>query len=204
MYKKLINDDSFDCCCAYKSNREDEGSLKRTLTSLFYKINNKISDVKLLPGASDFRVFKKSVCDAITSLDEKTRFLKGMFSWVGFNTIYVPYMPEKRMYGTSKWSLFKLLKYSLGGIISFSTKPIKSVFIIGVLALIVGLLNFILMGNLANRTIILFISFIITYSSNIKERSPILIIFVDRFNRFSLKIARFNINNPNTPKFSIS
>ena len=160
MYKKLINDDSFDCCCAYKSNREDEGSLKRTLTSLFYKINNKISDVKLLPGASDFRVFKKSVCDAITSLDEKTRFLKGMFSWVGFNTIYVPYMPEKRMYGTSKWSLFKLLKYSLGGIISFSTKPIKSVFIIGVLALIVGLLNFILMGNLANRTIILFISFI--------------------------------------------
>ena len=59
MYKKLINDDSFDCCCAYKSNREDEGSLKRTLTSLFYKINNKISDVKLLPGASDFRVFKK-------------------------------------------------------------------------------------------------------------------------------------------------
>lgn len=160
MYKKLINDDSFDCCCAYKSNREDEGSLKRTLTSLFYKINNKISDVKLLPGASDFRVFKKSVCDAITSLDEKTRFLKGMFSWVGFNTIYVPYMPEKRMYGTSKWSLFKLLKYSLGGIISFSTKPIKSVFIIGVVALIVGLLNFILMGNLANRTIILFISFI--------------------------------------------
>ena len=119
MYKKLINDDSFDCCCAYKSNREDEGSLKRTLTSLFYKINNKISDVKLLP-----------------------------------------YMPEKRMYGTSKWSLFKLLKYSLGGIISFSTKPIKSVFIIGVVALIVGLLNFILMGNLANRTIILFISFI--------------------------------------------
>ena len=150
MYKKLINDDSFDCCCAYKSNREDEGSLKRTLTSLFYKINNKISDVKLLPGASDFRVFKKSVCDAITSLDEKTRFLKGMFSWVGFNTIYVPYMPEKRMYGTSKWSLFKLLKYSLGGII----------FIIGVLALIVGLLNFILIGNLSNRTIILFISLI--------------------------------------------
>ncbi len=160
MYKKLINDYSFDCCCAYKSNREDEGSLKRTLTSLFYKINNKISDVKLLPGASDFRVFKKSVCDAITSLDEKTRFLKGMFSWVGFNTIYVPYIPEKRMYGTSKWSLFKLLKYSLGGIISFSTKPIKSVFIIGVLALIVGLLNFILIGNLSNRTIILFISLI--------------------------------------------
>ena len=160
MYKKLINDYSFDCCCAYKSNREDEGSLKRTLTSLFYKINNKISDVKLLPGASDFRVFKKSVCDAITSLDEKTRFLKGMFSWVGFNTIYVPYIPEKRMYGTSKWSLFKLLKYSLGGIISFSTKPIKSVFIIGVVALIVGLLNFILIGNLSNRTIILFISLI--------------------------------------------
>lgn len=160
MYKKLLDDPSYDVVCAYKSNRMDEGSVKRTLTSLFYKINNRISDVKLLPGASDFRVFKSCVKDAIVSLPEKTRFLKGIFSWVGFNTIYVPYTPEKRLHGTSKWSLFKLIRYSLGGIISFSTLPVKSVFILGVLVFIVGIVNFLLMGNLSHRTIILFLSFI--------------------------------------------
>lgn len=160
MYKKLINNLEYDVVCAYKSSRKDEKPIKRTLTSLFYRFNNIISDVKLLPGASDFRVFKSSVKDVIISLPEKTRFLKGIFSWVGFNTIYVPYMPEKRIYGTSKWSLIKLLKYSLGGIVSFSTKPIKSIFVLGVLVFIIGLVNFILMGNLSHRTIILFISFI--------------------------------------------
>jgi len=160
MYKKLINNSEYDVVCAYKSNRKDEKAIKRTLTSLFYRFNNIISDVKLLPGASDFRVFKSCVKDAIISLPEKTRFLKGIFSWVGFNTIYVPYMPEKRVYGTSKWSLIKLLKYSLGGIVSFSTKPIKSIFVLGLLVFIVGLVNFILMGNLSHRTIILIISFI--------------------------------------------
>ncbi len=160
MYKKLIDNEEYDVVCAYKSNRKDEGSLKRTLTSLFYRVNNMISDVKLLPGASDFRIFKSSVKDAIVSLPEKTRFLKGIFSWVGFNTIYVPYMPEKRIYGTSKWSLIRLLKYSLGGIVSFSTKPIKSIFILGILVFMVGLVNFLLMGNLSHRTIILIISFI--------------------------------------------
>ncbi len=160
MYKKLIEDQSYDVVCAYKSNRKDESSLKRTLTSIFYKVNNNVADVKLLPGASDFRVFKSSVRDAIISLPEKTRFLKGIFSWIGFNTIYVPYTPEKRLHGTSKWSIIKLIKYSLGGIISFSTMPIKSIFILGVSVFIVGLVNFLLMGNLSHRTIILFISFI--------------------------------------------
>lgn len=160
MYNKLINNSEYDVVCAYKSSRKDEKPIKRTLTSLFYRFNNIVSDVKLLPGASDFRVFKSSVKDAIISLPEKTRFLKGIFSWVGFNTIYVPYMPEKRVYGTSKWSLVKLLKYSLGGIVSFSTKPIKSIFVLGILVFIVGLANFLLMGNLSHRTIILFISFI--------------------------------------------
>lgn len=160
MYDKLLAEPKYDVVCAYKQNRNDEGSIKRILTSVFYKINNRISEVKLLPGASDFRIFKRSVSDAIISLPEKNRFLKGIFSWVGFNTIYVPYMPQKRLYGSSKWSIFKLIKYSLGGIISFSTLPIKMIFIIGFFVFLVGLINFLLMGNLSHRTIILFLSFI--------------------------------------------
>ena len=133
MYQKLIDNPSYDVVAAYRENRGNENPLKKTLTAIFYRLSNVVSDVKLLPGASDFRVFKAEVKDAIISLPEKTRFLKGIFSWIGFNTIYVPYTPEKRVHGSSKWSILKLVKYSLGGIVSFSTKPVKSIFIIGVL-----------------------------------------------------------------------
>lgn len=160
MYNKLIQNKDYDIVASYKENREDESSIKKTLTSLFYRFNNMISNVKLLPGASDFRVFKSCVRDAIISLPEEERFLKGMFSWVGFNTIYVPYTPSKRLHGNSKWSLIKLIKYSLSGIISFSTKPNKFIFILGVVTFLIGFLNFILFGSLANKTIILFLSFI--------------------------------------------
>ncbi len=160
MYQKLIDNPSYDVVAAYRENRGNENPLKKTLTAIFYRLSNVVSDVKLLPGASDFRVFKAEVKDAIISLPEKTRFLKGIFSWIGFNTIYVPYTPEKRVHGSSKWSILKLVKYSLGGIVSFSTKPVKSIFIIGVLVFLVGLFNFLLLGNLSHRTIILFISLV--------------------------------------------
>lgn len=161
MYDKLKCNLEYDVVASYKQSRKQEKALKRTLTSLFYRFNNVLSDVKLLPGASDFRVFKSCVKDAIISLPEKTRFLKGIFSWVGFNTIYVPYTPSKRIHGVSRWSITKLIKYSLGGIISFSTKPIKSVFIIGVISFLICFINFLLMGNLSDRTIILLIGILL-------------------------------------------
>lgn len=162
MYEKLIGEPLYDVVCAYQENR-NELKLKKVLVSLFYRINNKLSDVRMLPGASDFRIFKKSVKDAIISLTENNRFLKGIFSWVGFNTIYVPYTPEKRLHGTSKWSLYKLIKYSVDGLISFSNKPLRIIFIIGIISFIVGLVNFLLVGNLSFRTIILFLSFILLF-----------------------------------------
>lgn len=161
MYDKLIKNPEYDVVASYKESRYDEKTIKRTLISLFYRINNFVSDVKLLPGASDFRIFKSTVKDAIVSLPEKTRFLKGIFAWVGFNTIYMPYTPSKREYGSSKWSIFKLIKYSLGGIISFSTKPIKGVFVIGLLCFMICLINFILMGYLSSKTIILLIGIVL-------------------------------------------
>lgn len=162
MYEKLISEPLYDVVCAYQENRS-ESKLKKVLISLFYRINNKLSDVKMLPGASDFRIFKKSVKDAIISLTENNRFLKGIFSWVGFNTIYVPYTPEKRLHGTSKWSIYKLIKYSVDGLISFSNKPLRIIFIIGIISFVVGLVNFLLVGNLSHRTIILFLSFVLLF-----------------------------------------
>ena len=80
--------------CSYKENRNKESKVKKTLISLFYRLNNKISNVKMLPGASDFRVFKKDVKDAIISLKENNRFLKGIFSWIGFNTSGRTFFPQ--------------------------------------------------------------------------------------------------------------
>lgn len=160
MYKKLIdNVDDYDIVAAYRENRNSDNKVKVFLTPLFYRIINKISEIKLLPGASDFRVFKSCVKDAIISLPERSRFLKGMFSWVGFNTIYVPYEPEDRKYGKSKWSLIHLIKYAIGGIVSYSTFPLAVVFVVGVIMFVLALLN-VIFNNYGARTIILFISLI--------------------------------------------
>lgn len=158
MYDKLIDNPEYDVIAAYRESRNGEPALKVTLTSIFYKVINRISEIKVLPGSSDFRVFRKSVRDAMLMIKETNRFSKGIFSWIGFNTIYMPYTPDKRFAGISRWSLISLIKYALGGIISFSNWPIKSLFLVGIVVFLIGLINFILMGNLGARTIILFIS----------------------------------------------
>lgn len=158
MYDKLIDNPEYDVIAAYRESRNGEPALKVTLTSIFYKVINRISEIKVLPGSSDFRVFRKSVRDAMLMIKETNRFSKGIFSWIGFNTIYMPYTPDKRFAGVSRWSLISLIKYALGGIISFSNWPIKSLFLVGIVVFLIGLINFILMGNLGARTIILFIS----------------------------------------------
>ena len=81
--------------------------------------------MNLIEDASDFRTFRKKVADAILSLPEYYRFSKGIFSWIGFNTYYLPYTAEERHSGESKWSFFKFFKYAIDGIIAFTTLPLK-------------------------------------------------------------------------------
>ena len=92
---------------------------------MFYKLINKVCEIEFYPGASDFRTFRKNVIEAIISMKEYFRFSKGIFSWVGFETYYMPYIANKRYSGESKWSFFKLLKYALEGFLSFTTFPLK-------------------------------------------------------------------------------
>lgn len=120
----LDNDVNCDCVCYYQNNRI-EGKLMTKVKSMFYNVMNKLSEVELKEGASDFRMFRANVREAILSLEEYCRFTKGIFSWVGFNTCYLPYTPNKRASGSSKWKPYKLMKYGLSGIVSFSTKPLK-------------------------------------------------------------------------------
>ena len=94
---------------------------------------NKIADVDFVNGASDFRLMKRTMVDAILNMSEYHRFSKGIFSWVGFNTKYIPYTVAEREFGESKWNFIKLLKYAVDGIISFSTFPLKFVTAIGLI-----------------------------------------------------------------------
>ena len=124
MLKVLEDDEDCDCVAFFQQARK-EPALLRFFKKSFYGIINKMSDVEFVNGASDFRIFRRCVVESILSISEKNRFSKGIFSWVGFNTHYLPYVANERMYGESKWNFFKLFKYALSGIISFSTVPLK-------------------------------------------------------------------------------
>lgn len=100
----------------------------------FYKTINKVSEIEFKSGASDFRLLRRCVVDAVLSMSEYHRFSKGIFSWVGFNTFYRPYVVEDRASGTSKWSFGKLFKYAMDGIIAFTTMPLKIATYIGLIS----------------------------------------------------------------------
>ena len=100
---------------------------------MFYKIINKISDADIVDGARDYRLMRRSMVDAILSLREYNRFSKGIFGWVGFKTKWVPYVNVERVAGETKWSFRKLFRYSLEGIVAFSTVPLALASVLGVL-----------------------------------------------------------------------
>lgn len=120
----------FDCVCAYQEARIENG-FKRLCKKAFYKIANSATDIEFHDGASDFRTFRSYVKDAILSLGETNRFSKGIFSWVGFSTKYIPYIARERQNGKSSFNFFKLFRYAVNGIISFSTAPLKLAGIVG-------------------------------------------------------------------------
>ncbi len=124
MVRILDEDSETDCVTAYQETRK-EGAVSRFFKNGFYKIINKFSDTEFVKNASDFRAMRREMVDAVLDMEEYFRFSKGIFSWVGFNTKYIPYTAEKRFSGETKWSFGKLFKYALDGIISFTTLPLK-------------------------------------------------------------------------------
>ncbi len=140
MYKRLMADDTYDVVCAYQEQRE--GGARSWLSARFYGVFNRMSTIQLEPDASDFRVFRRVVADALLAMPEYHRFTKGLFSWVGFETLAIPYVPEARDGGESKWSVRSLARYALGGMVSFSTAPLRLSMAIGSITALVGMAYF--------------------------------------------------------------
>lgn len=133
MMKILDNDPSYDAVACYQEDRREPKVLS-AFKNCFYKLINKTSEIEFKSGASDFRLLRRVVVDAVLSMSEYHRFSKGIFSWVGFNTFYMPYVVEERASGTSKWSFAKLFKYAIDGIIAFTTTPLKMATYIGLIS----------------------------------------------------------------------
>ena len=133
MVKMLDENADIDCVCACQEDRH-EGKFTAMCKNAFYKIADRFTEIPFQSGASDFRTFRKSVRDALLSMGEFHRFSKGLFSWVGFNTVYIPYTAKERQAGKSSFNFIKLIKYAFEGIIAFSTAPLKFASVIGSLA----------------------------------------------------------------------
>ena len=139
MLKILSENTDIDCVTAYQKKR-NEGKIMSFVKSCFYKLINKVSDVNFVNGASDFRLMRRVMVDAILSMTEYHRFSKGIFSWVGFNTEYIPYEAQARKSGKTKWKLKSLIKYAMEGIISFSTSPLRFSTDIGFLTALISVI----------------------------------------------------------------
>lgn len=121
----------YDCVAARRTTRTNEAKLRSFFSKMFYNISNILTDVELVQGAVDFRIMTKQMVNAVLNLSEVQRFSKGIFSWVGFKTKWLPYENIERTLGKTKWSFWKLFKYALDGITAFSIVPLRMVSAMG-------------------------------------------------------------------------
>jgi len=133
MFEILNSEEGLECVATRRVSRAGEPRLRSWFARMFYKLINRISDVEIVDGARDFRLMTRRVVDSILKLKEKSRFSKGLFVWAGYKTHYLAYENIERKRGKTKWSFWKLFKYSLDGITAFSVMPLQLAAVAGCL-----------------------------------------------------------------------
>lgn len=123
MYE-AVTKEGYDCAATRRVNRKGEPPIRSLFARVFYKIMNRMAKINMVDGARDFRFMKRVMVDAILSMSEYNRFSKGIFGWVGFETKWLAFENRKRVAGKTKWSFFSLFRYSLEGMVAFSTAPL--------------------------------------------------------------------------------
>ena len=139
MVKRLEENPELDCVAAFQEQRADDKKLTFFKKS-FYNLINSGSSTEFMQGASDFRTFRRNVAEAVLSMGEYHRFSKGLLSWVGFNTEYIPYQAQERASGETSWSFKKLFNYAIDGIMAFSTAPLSLPLVLGAVGGVVSVL----------------------------------------------------------------
>jgi glucosyltransferase len=133
---RLIEEEGYETVAAYREEGKGKRDplFRRLYSKLFYRFINRMSDVHLTRGATDFRMMTRKVVNTLKELKEYNRFSKGLFEWVGFNTKYLPYQNVERVAGKSTWNFFKLFNYALEGMTSFSVVPLRLSTYLGLLS----------------------------------------------------------------------
>jgi polyisoprenyl-phosphate glycosyltransferase len=122
-----------------RHDAEETSWFKRWTSKTYYQFLNSISDVAIVPGAADFRLLDRVAADALLAMPERSRFLRGMISWLGFRQVGLNYKAKPRLHGASKYSLRKMLSLAMRGITSFSVVPLRVSAVLGLIAAGVGL-----------------------------------------------------------------
>lgn len=136
----LVFTGEYDCVATRRVSRKGEPPIRSLFARMFYRIMRKISKTEIVDGARDYRLMTRQMVDAILSMREYNRFSKGIFGWVGFKTKWLEFENIERRKGETKWSFWGLFKYSLEGIMGFSTAPLGIASVIGIIFCIVSFL----------------------------------------------------------------
>lgn len=135
---RAVTEEGYDCAATRRTTRAGEPPIRSFFARLFYRLIRKVSDADIVDGACDYRLMRRAVVDAILSMREYNRFSKGIFGWVGFRTKWIPFVNVERVAGETKWSFWKLFRYSLEGIVAFSTVPLALASVLGVLLCLIA------------------------------------------------------------------
>ena len=117
--------EGYDMVIAVRHDRRSDTIFKRITADFFYRIIGRLSDVPIPAHAGDFRLMDRRVIEALQRVPERTRFMKGLFAWLGFKQAFITYARPPRVAGVSKWKIWKLWNFALEGIISFTTLPLR-------------------------------------------------------------------------------
>lgn len=129
----LLQSKEYDSIGTRRVTRKGEPKIRSFLSKIFYRIINKISNIEMVDGARDYRLFTRQMLNSILELEEYNRYSKGLFSFVGYNTKWLEYENLERIEGKTKWSFFDLFRYALEGIVAFSTTPLIISSLIGMI-----------------------------------------------------------------------
>lgn len=149
---EMLNDvGEYDVVAARRTSRKGEPKIRSFFARNFYRIINRITHMELVDGARDYRIMTRPVVDSILELKEYNRFSKGIFEWVGFKTKWLEYENIERIDGETSWSFWHLFKYSIEGIVSFTTAPLHVSTLVGI---IFSIISFIAIIFIILRTLI--------------------------------------------------
>ena len=129
-----------DMVCAARASRADESLAKRIGTAIFYQLVNRDPMVTIPVDAGDFRLMDRRVVDALKSLPERNRFMKGLYAWVGFHNVIIPYLPAERHAGVSTFSMRRLAGLAFTGVTAFTNAPLRLWSAVGVVIALLALL----------------------------------------------------------------